>query len=70
MACSYMYSHTRNDSSALEIQSAHTASRYIQRAVVGMFTQMQEADLLISCGMIQIRKLLVIPQSICHWHFD
>ena len=32
-------------------------------STTGMFTQIQEADTPISCGMIPIRKQLVIPRS-------
>ena len=69
-----MYSHTTNDSSALEIQSAHTYNILAEIHTVVVqecFTQMQEAQLLISCGMTPIRKLLVLVVNpfICHEAF-
>ena len=52
VACSYILcSHTTNDSSAVEIQSAHTVlfnTGIHYSSATEMFTQMQEADLLIS----------------------
>ena len=69
MACSYMYSHMTPVHLKFKVPTQYCCGDAYSSSTTGMSTQMQEADLLRSCGMTSIRKLLVIARSICHMAF-